>query len=187
MADKDANKYKKMELLEHVYTIPDTYIGAVSITQLKTYIYEDTSQRMIEKELEYVPGLYKIFDEIIVNALDQCERLKASVAKGVENIKPVKTIRINIDKASGKISVMNDGDGIDIIKHPEYDNVWIPELIFGSLLTSANYNQDEERLTGGKNGMGGKLTNIFSKEFIVETIDHRRGLIYTQRFYDNMK
>ena len=87
MADKDANKYKKMELLEHVYTIPDTYIGAVSITQLKTYIYEDTSQRMIEKELEYVPGLYKIFDEIIVNALDQSERLKASVAKGVENIK----------------------------------------------------------------------------------------------------
>ena len=82
---------------------------------------------------------------------------------------------------------MNDGDGIDIEKHSEYNNVWIPELIFGELLTSTNYNKNEEKLVGGKNGYGSKLTNIFSKEFIVETIDHRRQLYYSQRFYDNMK
>jgi len=187
MASKAQDKYKKHELRDHIFEIPDTYIGSTSISNLKTFIYSDKTDEMIEKEIEYVPALYKIFDEIIVNALDQSTRLKAEIKKGTKDVKLVKTIRIVIDKESGQIEVMNDGDGIDIEKHSEYNNVWIPELIFGELLTSTNYNKNEEKLVGGKNGYGSKLTNIFSKEFIVETIDHRRQLYYSQRFYDNMK
>ena len=187
MATQLANKYKKHELRDHIYEIPDTYIGSINLTQIKTYIYDDNTNQMIDKEIEYVPGLYKIYDEVLVNALDQSERLKAEENKGIKNIKHMKTIKISVDKETGIISIMNDGDGIDIDKHSEYNNVWIPELIFGELLTSTNYNQDEEKLWGGKNGYGAKLANIFSKEFIVETVDHRRGKVYKQRFYDNMK
>jgi DNA topoisomerase II len=185
MAAQD--KYKKHELRDHIYEIPDTYIGSVSLTQLKTYIFDDASKRMVEKELEYVPGLYKIYDEVLVNALDQSMRLKAEIAKGGKDVKSLKTIRINVNKETGTIEVMNDGDGIDIEKHEQYNNIWIPELIFGELLTSTNYNQEEEKLWGGKNGYGAKLANIFSTEFIVETVDHRREKHFTQRFYDNMK
>jgi DNA topoisomerase-2 len=75
--------------------------------------------------------------------------------------------------------------GIEIIKHTEYD-VWIPEMIFGELLTSSNYNDDEVRIVGGVNGLGIKLTNIFSKEFIIETIDSTRKKIYKQVFSENL-
>lgn len=178
------DKYKKHELRDHIYEIPDTYIGSVSLTQLKTYVYSDESNRMIEKDIEYVPGLFKLYDEILVNALDQNARLKV---KQEPDVKLLKNIRINVDKSTGMIEVMNDGDGIDVVQQTQYNNVWVPELIFGELLTSTNYDQNEEKLWGGKNGYGAKLANIFSKEFIVETVDHRNGLSYKQRFYDNMK
>lgn len=180
-------KYKKHELRDHIYEIPDTYIGSVSLTQIKTYIYDEETKKMVEKDLEYVPGLFKIYDEVLVNALDQSMRLKAEIAKGSKDVKPLKNIKINIDKTSGTIEIFNDGDGIDIEKHAQYNNIWIPELIFGELLTSTNYNPEEDRLWGGKNGYGSKIANIFSKEFIVETVDHRREKIFTQRFFDNMK
>jgi DNA topoisomerase-2 len=187
MAKDVQDKYKKHELRDHIYQLPDTYIGSVERTLLKTWLYDPTNKRMVEKEIEYVPGLYKIYDEILVNAIDQSSRLKAEVKAGKKDVKPLKQIRIEIDRKTGVIAVMNDGDGIDIEKHASYNNVWIPELIFGELLTSTNYDPEQEKLWGGKNGYGAKLANIFSDEFIVETVDHRRGLMYKQRFYENMK
>jgi len=62
---------------------------------------------------------------------------------------------IDIEIADDTITMMNNGNGIDIEKHPTYD-VWIPELVFGHLRTSTNYNKDEEKITGGKNGFGFK-------------------------------
>lgn len=58
-------------------------------------------------------------------------------------------------------------------------------MIFGNLLTSSNYKSgDEKRIVGGKNGYGAKLTNIYSKKFIVETVHNKKK--YTQIFEDNM-
>lgn len=178
-------KYKKHELREHIYSLPDTYIGSVEEHTVKTYVYDN--DKMIEKEITYVPGLYKIFDEIIVNAIDQSMRIKDEEAKGKENIKHLKNIKVTMDKTSGWITVYNDGNGIDIDRHSNYNDIWIPELIFGELLTSTNYDKDQEKLYGGKHGYGAKLTNIFSKEFKVETVDHYRKRIYTQTFRNNMK
>ena len=181
---KVEGKYKKYELLEHIQSLPDTYIGSTEFTKIKTYIYDDTDKKMVEKEITYIPGLLKIFDEVVVNAIDHSMRLKSEKK---ENIKHVKNIKITIDKTSGKISIFNDGNGIDIHKHSEYNDIWIPELIFGELLTSTNYDKTQEKTWGGKNGFGAKLTNIFSKEFIIETIDHYTKKSYTQTFTNNMK
>lgn len=179
-------KYKKYQLLEHIQSLPDTYIGSIEPTKIKTYLYDDTTKKMNEKEITYIPGFLKIFDEVIVNAIDHSMRLKVDEINGKENVKHVKNIKVNIDKKTGWISVYNDGNGIDIEKHGEYNNVWIPELIFGELLTSTNYNKEEEKIWGGKNGFGAKLTNIFSTDFIVETVDHYRNRCYTQSFRNNM-
>lgn len=187
MAQKEVDeKYKKHELRDHIYQLPDTYIGSVESAPIDSYIYNETEGRMVKQTLTYVPGLFKIYDEIVVNALDHAMRLKDEIKKGKKDVKPVKQIRISIDRLSGYIEVMNDGDGIDVEKHSSY-NMYIPQLIFGELLTSTNYDQDMEKLWGGKNGYGSKLTNIFSKEFTIETIDHRREKKYTQRWTDNMK
>ena len=79
---------------------------------------------------------------------------------------------------------MNDGQGIPVEKHSE--GVYNPELIFGHLLTSSNYDKSEKKIVGGKNGYGAKITNIFSTQFIVETVDHINKKSYTQVFKDNM-
>ena len=179
-------KYKKYELLEHILALPDTYIGSIEPQKINSYIYDESKNKMDVDELTYIPGLLKIFDEVIVNAIDHAMRLKAEEEKGKTDIKHVKNLKVTIDKVTGVITILNDGNGIDIRKHGSYGNLWVPELIFGELLTSTNYDKGEEKIWGGKNGYGSKLANIFSKEFIIETVDHYSKKIYTQRFSNNM-
>ena len=50
----------------------------------------------------------------------------------------VRNIKVDIDQESGEISVYNDGEGIDIAIHQEH-NIYVPELIFGNLLTKDFY------------------------------------------------
>ena len=185
MAQSIEDKYKKYELREHIYNIPDTYIGSVNATSLELYLYNDSTKKMELKEINYVPGLLKIFDEVIVNAIDHSVRLQLEEEKGKENIKHVKNIKVNVDKTTGMISVYNDGNGIDVVMH-ETLQVYVPELITGTLLTSTNYNHQEEKIIGGKGGYGLKLTNIFSKEFTVETVDHYRQRVFLQHYHNNM-
>ena len=170
--------------MEHILALPDTYIGSIEPQKINSYIYDGTKMNM--EDLVYIPGLLKIFDEVIVNAIDHSMRLKAEEQKGKEDIKHVKNIKVNIDKITGMISVYNDGNGIDIKKHSDYGNKWVPELIFGELLTSTNYDKGEEKIWGGKNGYGSKLANIFSTQFTIETVDHYSKKIYTQTFRNNM-
>jgi DNA topoisomerase-2 len=160
---KIEDKYKKYELREHIYNIPDTYIGSVNVANLELYLFDKDSKKMQSKDITYVPGLLKIFDEVIVNAIDHSVRLILEEAKGKENVKHVKNIKVNIDANTGYISVYNDGNGIDVVIHDTLQ-VYIPELITGTLLTSTNYNHQEEKIIGGKGGYGLKLTNIFSKD-----------------------
>ena len=180
-------KYKKQTLLEHIQELPDTYIGSIDKTTELRYVFDSDQHKLLKKSITFIPGLYKIYDEIIVNAVDHYVRLKMSYEDDIfDKIYQVKNIMVSIDKETGLTSVYNDGDGIDVVKHKEY-KVFIPSLIFGELLTSSNYNKKEEKITGGKNGYGAKLTNIFSKSFTIETYDASRGLKFVQQFNNNMK
>jgi DNA topoisomerase-2 len=186
MADeKIEDKYKKYELREHIYNIPDTYVGSTNSTSLDLYIFDDNTKKMEQKNITYVPGLLKIFDEVIVNAIDHSVRLQIEESNGKKDVKHMKNIKVNVDKSTGIISISNDGNGIDVVQH-ESLKTYIPELITGTLLTSTNYNHQEEKIIGGKGGYGLKLSNIFSKKFTVETVDHYRQKIFTQTFKNNM-
>ena len=168
---------------EHIYEVPDTYIGSAEKDRVVVPVLNSEQTRILEQELEIVPGLFKVFDEVLVNALDQHTRL-AGMSPTPPHI--VSQIKVTADEESGMLSVYNDGMGIDIIEHPD-QKVFVPEMIFGKLLTSTNYDKEEKRFTGGKNGYGAKLANIFAKKFTVETVDHTRGKKYTQVWSDNMK
>ena len=95
------------------------------------------------------------------------------------------TLKVTVDPENNLISVYNNGRGIPIEMHSR-EKIWIPELIFGHLLSSSNYDDDEKKLTGGRNGYGAKLANIYSVEFTVETADKVSGQKYSQTWTDNM-
>jgi DNA topoisomerase-2 len=177
------SKYQKLTDKEHILKKPDTYIGSIENTDHTDYIFND--DKIVSKEFQYIPGLYKLFDEGIVNCRDHVIRQAQAVKDKIENALPVSNIEITID-ADGTIHMYNDGNGIDVAEHPEY-KIWIPEMIFGHLRTSTNYDEKKkEKIVGGKNGFGFKLVLIWSTWGKVETIDHVRGLKYVQEFKNNL-
>jgi DNA topoisomerase-2 len=180
-----AQQYQKKTDREHILDNPDTYIGSVEHVDSQMYVFDDATNRIALKTIEYIPGLYKLFDEGVVNCRDHVIRmLQASFQPEGVNVKLVSHIEVQIG-ADGMITLTNDGNGIDVAKHPEYQ-VWIPELIFGHLRTSTNYDKDEQKIVGGKNGFGFKLALIWSTYGRVETVDHVRGLKYIQEFRGNL-
>jgi len=175
--------YQKLSQLEHVLLRPDTYIGSTQRTSEKLWVLDDTiaeegasqgsSRRVVFRDVSYVPGLYKIFDEILVNAADHKQRDPT-----------LDEIRVDVDAENNRITVYNNGSGIPVEIHSK-EGCYVPELIFGHLLTSSNYDDEERKVTGGRNGFGAKLANIFSTEFIVETADGRH--CFRQVFRSNMQ
>ena len=177
-----ADQYKRLTHRDHILELPDTYIGSVETHAELRWVYDAEKGKMVHRQVAFNPGFYKLFDEIVVNARDALIRSQSEKDKT-----PVKHIEISASEVDGhfQIVVENDGDGIPIQEHSEY-KVYAPELIFGHLLTSGNYNKDEEKIVGGKNGYGAKLANIFSDKFIVETRDTKAGLKYQQTWLNHM-
>ena len=167
---------------QHILDNPDTYIGSVESIDSNMWIMSEDGEKIVEKNINYIPGLFKLFDEGIVNCRDHVVRMKTKVDESVENALPVTHIDINIE-ADGTITMINDGNGIDIAQK---DEIWIPELVFGHLRTSTNYNKEEKKIVGGKNGFGFKLVLIWSSYGRIETVDHIRGLKYIQEYKNNL-
>ena len=171
--DGDIEKtYQKKTQLEHILLRPDSYIGTTEQISEKLWVYDSKTNSLINKEISYVPGFYKIFDEILVNAVDNI-------------VRDLKMNTIKVEIKNNSISIYNNGLGIPISIHKKY-NIYVPELIFGQLLTSSNYDDSKKKITGGRNGYGAKLTNVFSKKFIVETGEKKTKKKYRQEFSDNM-
>ena len=182
MGKSIADTYETKELRDHILDKPGMYIGNHHTSVEPIWYYN--RENILIGELQFNEGIYKIFDEIISNASDQHVRINDKISKGFD-LAPVKNIKVTFNKDIGEISVYNDGCGIDVAIHPE-KKIYIPELIFGNLLSSGNYDKTEKRITTGQYGLGAKLTNIFSLRFKVETVDQSRKLLYVQEFSENM-
>eukprot|EP01069_Polyplicarium_translucidae_P008401 Polyplicarium_translucidae@DN3221_c0_g1_i2.p1 len=176
-------RYQKKTQLEHILLRPDSYIGSVERETQTLWAWDEVERRMQHRSVSFVPGLCKIFDEILVNAADV--KAREIEEKGGRVKSKMNGLKVDIDRETATISVWNDGDGIPVEMHKEHD-VWVPELIFGHLLTSDNYDDSEERVTGGRNGFGAKLANIFSQRFSVECGDGRRERRFKMTWNSNM-
>jgi len=163
-------QYERLSHVEHILKRPDTYVGSLH-PEPASYWVRDGGRFSI-RQLSVAPGLVKIFDEVLVNAIDQYSLHPKKVSK----------IDVNV-QSSGAIMVQNTGMAIPVKKHDK-EKIWIPELIFGHLLTSSNYNDEEQRVTGGRNGYGAKLTNVFSNGFSVVVCDGKQ--VYSQSWSKNM-
>jgi len=181
---KLADKYQQKTDKQHILDNPDTYIGSVEQVDSNVWVLSDDSLRVYERNIHYIPALFKLFDEGIVNCRDHAKRMEKAIDDGVPNSLAVTNIDVAIQE-DGTITMINDGNGIDVAQHPEY-KMWIPEMIFGHLRTSTNYDKTEKKIVGGKNGFGFKLVLIWSTYGYIETVDHVRGLKYTQEFRNNL-
>ncbi|KAG5474813.1 hypothetical protein LSCM4_03990 [Leishmania orientalis] len=165
--------YQKKTQHEHILTRPDMYIGTIEPVTDDIWVYDDAENIMKQRKCTWTPGLYKIFDEILVNAADNKVR------------DPLGQTVIRVWMTEDYVRVYNNGEGIPIQKHREHD-LWVPEMIFGHLLTSSNYDDEEAKVTGGRNGFGAKLTNVFSKQFEVETVHSRSRKKFYMKWTGNM-
>lgn len=165
--------YQKKTQLEHILLRPDTYIGSVEPVTQPMWVF-DEEEGLNCREVTFVPGLYKIFDEILVNAADNKQRDPT-----------MSCIKIVIDPENNTVSVWNNGKGIPVVEH-KVEKVYVPALIFGQLLTSSNYDDDQKKVTGGRNGYGAKLCNIFSTKFTVETACREYKKVFKQSWTNNM-
>lgn len=161
--------YKKLTNVEHVLHRPDMYIGSV-ITETDTkWVCE--GDKVFEKKVETNPGFIKLFDEIISNSADEHKR----------NNK-LNSIKVTVDLRDDSIIVQDNG-GIPVKKHDEYPG-YIPEMIFCEMFAGTNFNDSEERVTVGTNGLGSTLVNIYSTKFVVTT--HDKSKLFVQEYKDNM-
>jgi len=166
---------QKLTHIEHVLKRPDSYVGPVEQGSEPYWILN--GEKFSKQNLKYSPALLKIFDEILVNAID----------RNSLHPKHVTSIAVTIDKETGSVTIENNGPlgGISVKMH-ETEGLWNPELVFGHLLTSTNYDDSQKRIVGGRNGYGAKLANIYSTEFSVVIKDHETKQTYTQSWSKNM-
>lgn len=174
-----ATQYQMKSDKQHVLDKPGMYVGSIQNTEASMWCFDEETGKIVLKNIEYLAALYKLFDEAIVNCRDHVIRML-----GQDSSQNVTYIEITISD-DGTLTFQNDGDGVDVVKHPEY-NIWIPELIFGHLRTSTNYDINAVRKSAGTNGYGCKLAFIWSTKGSIETVDITRGLKYTQEFLDNL-
>ena len=166
---------QKLTHIEHVLKRPDSYVGPVELGTEPYWILN--GDKFSKKNLKYSPALLKIFDEILVNAID----------RNSLHPKHVSSISVSIDKDVGSVTIENNGPlgGIGVRMH-EKEGLWNPELVFGHLLTSTNYDDTQKRIVGGRNGYGAKLANIYSTDFSIVIKDHETKQTYTQSWSKNM-
>ena len=164
-------KYRKLSDIDHCLERPGMYVGSIKPREEEVHLLGADDKFELRK-VTYNPAFLKIFDEIVSNSVDEHRR----------NPK-LNEIKVTVDQEKGVIVVWDNG-GIPVVKHAEYDE-WVPEMIFSNLKAGSNFNDDEERLVAGTNGVGSTLTNIFSTKFRIRTADRKNA--FQQTFSNNMR
>jgi len=171
MAVSVEKRYQKLTDTEHVLLRPGMYIGSIKPHTEEVFLFNEKKEKFEPVEITYNPGFIKLFDEIVSNSVDEHKRNSN-----------LNQIKVTIDETSGRISIWDNG-GIPVEIHKEYGE-WVPEMIFSNLKTGSNFDDSEDRTVIGTNGVGSTLTNIFSKEFKIETCDGKKSFL--QVFSNNM-
>lgn len=172
MSKKIEDKYKVLDQISHVLLRPSTYLGSNRPHTGLKWVLNEERDKIVQESITIIPSFIKIFDEVITNCVDEHKR----------NPK-LNRIDVKVDVELGMISVRDNG-GIPVEIHKDHGQ-YVPEVIFGNLMSGSNYDDTEDRLVAGTNGLGAKLTNIFSKEFIVSTCDGKNS--FYQKFKNNMR
>ena len=191
-----SNAYSCLSQRRHVLERPDMYISSIN-SQINedVFLFDDETEKIINKKKILVnDGIIRIFQEVLSNCIDNYERSKHTST-------PMTLLKVTYNEENNEIEFLNDGLSIPIEKYihsndddddddttnKKLKDLYIPEVIFGELLTGSNYKKGTHRTTSGRNGVGVKVASIFSKQFTVSISDPERQLTYKQVWKDSMK
>ena len=178
MASKQ--QYIKMDPISHVLARSDMYVGSTVSRKVDEFVVVNSDYKIKKRTISISPAILRIFIEPLSNVID-------NVARSRNGKNKVTSVQIKIDKHTGETSFWNDGAVIPIEMHEE-EGCYNHTLIFGNLLTGSNYDDTEDRVDiSGLNGLGIKLSNIFSTEFTVEGVDPKNKKYFKQTWTKNMK
>ena len=167
-----AEDFEWLTAREAVLHRPDAYVG--SLEKVEEAVYVCGRDGIFRSEVHSISPIFmKIFDEVLVNALDCCTR-DALVSK----------ITCGYSEYTGTIFVENDGAGIPI-EYFKNTNRYIPSVVFSEIHAGSNFKDEEARLTGGRNGVGVSCTNIWSSLFEVSVSSGKK--CFFQRFSCNLQ
>ena len=159
--------YTKKDPISHVLDRSDMYVGSKKSKIIDTYIAENfinedgkNEYKIVKKNISFSPAILRVFVEALSNAIDNVERSRKAKI-------PCTSIKVNINKETSETSVWNDGDVVPI-EINEDEKIYNHTLIFGNLLTGSNYDDEQERLISGRNGLGIKC---FSKGTLIPCFD----------------
>ena len=93
--NNDDEEYQEKDLRTHIYENSDTYAGSDQMIKGILPIMKESEKTISLGEIEYIPVLYKCFDEIIVNARDHREGFK-----GRDGSVNLTEIKVTVDKSS---------------------------------------------------------------------------------------
>ena len=170
-----ADEFKEFEHRQHIYERPSMYAGSDRKIPRKDKLLDLTTLIITEYQVELPEVIDRCYLEVITNAGDNVENSSS------HNVHPGK-VEINMDRYT--ISVKNGGVPIPVEMYPS--GVYVPEMIFGRLLTSRHYDKKKARTGCGTNGLGAKIANVFSKQFMIEVGDPYHKLKYQQVWNENM-
>ncbi len=180
MPPKNSKRYQKVDPITHILTRPDMYVGSTSMRETEEYVADKKSEYTIYKDtIKMSPAIIRIFIEVLSNAVDNVSRSKQTKT-------PCTRIKVNINKDTGETSIWNDGDIVPIEIDTDL-NCYNHTMIFGQLHTGSNYDDEEERIVAGRNGLGSKLCNVCSTSFRVDGCDPVNKKILTQTWTNNMR
>lgn len=157
------NKIEMLSDKDHCLKRPGMYIGSVSYEEYERFLFGEYTK------VSYVAGVLKLIDEIIDNSVDEAIRT---------NFKFANKISVDISLTDSKVTVEDNGRGIPqaVVVTPEGEELPGPVAAWTKTKAGGNFGDDKERVTGGQNGVGSSLTNIFSILFTGTTSDGKNEL-----------
>jgi len=140
-------------------------------------IYVKENDTFVKKKLVYSPAMFKYYDEIMVNMIDQQVRCANAPA---EYGGQVTEFDISFDEKTGIASFRNNGPGIPIEKRDDLGGKYSVEGVITKEFGGSNHDGNPDGVTGGINGVGMKIVVANSEYFEIETVDKKRKLYYKQ-------
>ena len=146
----------------HIKNRPSMYIGSTSQEELNGIIDFKYQSKVI------IPGLIKIIEEIYQNAVDEAIRTNFEYGNEI-------SVTIKEDWINGwYVEVSDNGRGIPV---EIIEDKYRAELAWTRARAGSNFNDDDNRVTIGMNGIGSFATNCFSTLFIGNSCDGHKNVI----------
>ena len=157
------DRYQKLSDVEHILRRPGYMMGSMVLEEKLISIMDFKSKSdysITERDVSYVEGLERVYIEILSNAADNAKRSKTA---GV----PIGRIEVTVTRNT--ISIFNEGIPIPTEWHEKHQ-MWIPQMIFFNLRSGSNFDDTTSENVSGVNGVGSKISNIFSSYFHLKLI-----------------